>query len=388
MPAFSTFVRSIPPDLLQLYFTKTLPTALPEFSWLGERPDVARRLIAEAAGWSQSWLARIDADAERIWEMTDEIGQNALHICASERELLDTLPGRHARAMHVFLSEQAVFRRAEAMRLADERRYGRIWIGFESERGVEVPRDGPTLEAFRAALKQRLEATKAHVEVYDRSRPVFDADPTPLVQVNVYNEGRPDEEWSFTDDNLDRRMRRPVVEAAITYAPKTGIIEAVSHDPERRFELVRLFASHVLRTKLGEKLKRRRLYNLEPLRSVHRFPFNPEDGIESVRLVLLRLLPLDGPANRVTLEVGQDGPQDIWTAAERWFGLNNPLRRGWRVTQARLAIRFLPGSIGQPPSTLWVTITMPRGCNLKDRTEAERMVGERYLREWQLLNDL
>jgi hypothetical protein len=31
---------------------------------------------------------------------------------------------------------------------------------------------------------------------------------------------------------------------------------------------------------------------------------------------------------------------------------------------------------------------MPHGCDLKDRTERERIVGEKYLQRWKLLKDV
>jgi hypothetical protein len=33
-------------------------------------------------------------------------------------------------------------------------------------------------------------------------------------------------------------------------------------------------------------------------------------------------------------------------------------------------------------------ISMPQGCDLKDRTERERLIGEKYLRKWRLLRDV
>jgi hypothetical protein len=30
---------------------------------------------------------------------------------------------------------------------------------------------------------------------------------------------------------------------------------------------------------------------------------------------------------------------------------------------------------------------MPQGCNLKDRTEHERLIGERYLKRWGFLRE-
>ena len=73
-------------------------------------------------------------------------------------------------------------------------------------------------------------------------------------------------------------------------------------------------------------------------------------------------------------------------AADR-FGTGNPLGGGWVVTQAKLAIKFHPKGDARRGRTLPLTITYPHGCNLKDQTEREQMIGEKYLRRWGILVD-
>jgi hypothetical protein len=64
--------------------------------------------------------------------------------------------------------------------------------------------------------------------------------------------------------------------------------------------------------------------------------------MSSVRVGLLRLMPLDAPGERVTLECLRDAEGSIWQMAEKRFGDADLLRGGWIVTQARLRIRFHP----------------------------------------------
>ena len=47
----------------------------------------------------------------------------------------------------------------------------------------------------------------------------------------------------------------------------------------------------------------------------------------------------------------------------------------------------LSDSLSRRGRTLPLTITMPHGCNLKDQTEREQLIGEKYLREWGILRD-
>ena len=74
-------------------------------------------------------------------------------------------------------------------------------------------------------------------------------------------------------------------------------------------------------------------------------------------------------------------------AAER-FGPGDPLAGGWIATQTKLTIKFHPKAGARRGRTLPLTITMPHGCNLKDQTEEEQLIGEKYLRRWGILRDV
>jgi len=60
--------------------------------------------------------------------------------------------------------------------------------------------------------------------------------------------------------------------------------------------------------------------------------------------------------------------------ADEEFGATNPLRRGWVITQAKLAIKFHPKGDARRGRSLTLAVTMPHGCNLKDQTEQEQLI--------------
>jgi hypothetical protein len=204
----------------------------------------------------------------------------------------------------------------------------------------------------------------------------------------VYREGRPDDFLEFVNGALDRRPRRPVFEAAITYEPATGVIEVVAKERESREDMVRLFARDLLAAEFRQERLPLRKFDLRMLRQPFAFPTDPGDGIESVRVNHLRVMPVDAPGERVTLECMRQATQSIWQMAHERFGGSNPLLVGWLVTQAKLTIRFHPEPGSRRGRTLPLTITMPHGCDLKDRTERERMIGDKYLRRWGILRDV
>ena len=144
----------------------------------------------------------------------------------------------------------------------------------------------------------------------------------------------------------------------------------------------------LLGTEFQDKRIPLRKYDLSVLLHPFSFPTDPEDGIESVRVNQLRLMPIDSAAERVTLECTRQSNVTIWDMARQRFHAANPLSGGWVLTQAKLTIRFHPDAGSRRGRTLPLTITMPHGCDLKDRTERERIVGNKYLRKWGILGDV
>lgn len=388
MSAFSTFLRSTPPALLRRYFDHTGGPLPPDLNWGAQQPELTRQLAQAVVAWEPGLRFRTYASAERISEMTDEAGQTALFGVVADRAGLDALGNGHARAVWVFLDDPAGFRRAEETRYTDEKRNSRIWDGFRGEPGRDILRDGGPRADFEAAIKERFESPNVHIDVYDRTRPVFEAAPSDLVQVVIYREGRLDDELAFVGGTLDRRPRRPVLEAAITYEPSTGVTEVVAADRQARIDLLRLFARHLQGVEFREERIGLRLYDLRPLMRRHPFPVDAADGIEEVRVVLLRLVPLGSQGKRLTLECARTLPTDIWAMAHEQFGAGNPFLGGWFITQAKLVIRLRPGPHGRTARVLPLNISYPRGCDLRDRGRAERMIGEKYLQRWGLIVDV
>jgi hypothetical protein len=131
-----------------------------------------------------------------------------------------------------------------------------------------------------------------------------------------------------------------------------------------------------------------RAFRLDMLLRPFEFGTDPEDGIEAVRVNHVRLMPIDTVGERVVIECLRGATNTIWTMAEERFGETNPLLGAWIITQAKLTIRFHPEQGSRRGKTVPVTISMPSGCDLKDRTERERLIGDKYLRRWGIVRDV
>lgn len=383
------FLGSTPAGALRSYFSELNIDLPPTIPWSGKTRTLGSALAAAVEALPEPQRAGVVADAQRVVEMADEPGEAALYSCVDEniRGVLDHLANRHERALHVFKHVTHLFQRAEQVRHADMYRRGRSWSGYVGGTGGIVSRDPERLKSFKLAVAECLRSRLVEAEVYDRTR-VEQQNDVELVQVTIYSQGRPETRLAFVRGMLDRVPDHRVLEASLTYSPGDGVIEVVAKDREMREPLVRLLAEHLLGMPIsGEKVTLRR-YRLDGLCSRFDFPTDPEDNIEDVRLLQLRLMPLEGSGERITLECLRDAPHSIWKMADERFGQHNPLAGGYTVTQARLSVRFFAQLGGRGARTLTVQITMPQGCDLKDRDGRQRLVGEKYLARWGLVQSL
>jgi hypothetical protein len=130
MASVATFIRNTPTATLRAYFEQTGIVLPPAVNWSAPLTDVVRPLVRAVDEMDEVSRARVLNDAERVSAMADEAGQTALFGVAQDRDALDTLENRYARALWMFLNDPDAFRHAEEVRFTDERRRGRMWDGF------------------------------------------------------------------------------------------------------------------------------------------------------------------------------------------------------------------------------------------------------------------
>jgi len=388
MPSVARFIRNTPAASLRTYFEQAGIDIPIEIDWDGPGRDVVRPLLQLVEEMDETALARVMNDAERVTKMADEAGQNALFGVVGDRTTLDDLGNAHDRALWMFLNDPTGFLHAEEARFTDERRRGRMWDGFIGEPNGVLSRNAGAVAAFEAAIQKRFASNNVDIDIFDRQRPTFAGEDCELVQIVVYREGLPDDDLAFDEHGkLIRRPRRPVFEAAMTYEHETGVIEVVANDRESREDMVRFLTRDLLGIEFRQERLPFRQYDLSVLQRPFDFPTDPSDGVAGVEVRLLRLMPIDSVGERVTLECLRKADRSIWDMAHDRFGGADPLLGGWVATQAKLAIRFHPTGGSRRVRTLPLTITMPHGCNLKDQTEREQLIGEKYLRRWGIVRD-
>jgi hypothetical protein len=386
MGAIPKLVRNAPRERLQEFLDAQECPLRERLRSFGPEDDYAGPLLKAVDELSDEEHARLTVNAERIDQMATEAGRTALLSVVDEQLLVMELENDHDRSLWVFLNEPQSFRRAEETRYTDERRHGRMWSGYAGPKHLKP--DGGALQAFQSKALKLVGSLGAYCEIYRRTRPNFDKPDSELYQVTLYYDDLPDTYLEFEEERLVRRHRRPVVEASVTYEPATGVIEVVSSGGKFRDELARTFADTILAQAIGTDRIALRRFALTRLLRPFDFPFDAADRIESVKVVSLRLQRLNAEARRIILECPRRAPGSIWDHAKEELKEEDLKTAGYVATQAKLSVKFLPEPGTRRGKTLTVTITVPNGCDLKGRTERERLIGGKYLKCWGLMEEI
>ena len=162
----------------------------------------------------------------------------------------------------------------------------------------------------------------------------------------------------------------------------------VASKQERRDTIAKAFTEDLLKLPVtADKVPLRR-FDLMPLMENKPLDWDLEDGIESVQLVLVKVKDLAGEG-RVQIEVPAKSNMALHEYAREHFGEQNPLLSGgFAPVQANINIRFHPENGHGRGKVLPVKISMPNGCDLRSRTDKERLIGEKYLKRWGLLEEV
>ena len=352
--------------------------------WETPTEQIAERFLRALDRLSDGDRDRLIADAERIWTMADEPGQAALLALFDYRERLLGIEGAHARAHWLYVQSREAFRRAEEIRYADENREAvRLWDGFVGPRLMDIRSDRETDQQFRAQLRNILKSDRIFLEPLTRMRGHADEPTRRIQQVAIYNEGLPSDDLQFHGEEIVPFTRRPVIETVIVYEPDSGTIEVIGSVKKLRERLARTFAETKLGVAIpGERLPPRR-FDLTPLLDPgHILAFDPRDGIARVKHTMLMLSNWDnGLTHRFEIPF-ENSETTLHEALAAQYGACNPILSSLRPVCARIDVRFQPLPGQRTGKKVSVTITGTNKCNIRGKTAQERLILERYLRDW------
>ena len=383
----SKFIKNIPVESLKIYFTSVHNVLAEEVDWASDIKSVKKSLLSKAEGVTGDMLAVFMSDSERVNALTDELGQNILKHFVRDDELDEyyQLENEFDRVLWMYLKDAGRFLQAEDCWYTDTKRQGRMWEAFVGPEDLKISNDEDHLASFKNKLMERFRAVgNIKVDVYERTRSENEGVEVEVIQIMVYREDLPSTQLAFENENLISKIVRPVKEVALTYEPKNGHIEIIAEGKEHRKAITRIFSETLLQTSIeGDKIPLKQ-YDIQSLLKQRALSFDPADGIESVRVTMLKVARPDSN-NSVTLDVATKEERSIYDVSKEYFGDNDPLQSGFRLKQVRISIKFMPDHESRRGKILHVKIREPNGCDLKSKSQKENLIGKNYLEQWELV---
>ena len=386
----ASFIRRASPSLLRQYLAKKDIAVGEQVDWDTPPTKLREALIAWLAEQSRQVRAAVALDWERVSELSDELGQNAiLRAFRDDRDEITrqfkSLKGGRDRALWLFLNKPRDFERAEEIAFARYYRNNkRHWDGFVGPLRATVADHSDRKSAFGDAVCSHyttVDGSGDHIEVE-----IFQHVDCEAWQVTMYLSALPQVDLEFESGKLTPRERQLANEGAILYDPADGAIDIVAPGGSRsRMALAALFAQHLLQTDEPLKSIALRTYDLSTLRRPRDFEVDEMDRIHHVEVRMLRLEPIDDGGGRLTVETTPGQTASLFQRLGDWMGGETAAPDGFDVTRARLSVCFMAARGTRPGRRCTFEIAEPNGCTLKDHKSTERLILEKYLERWNLL---
>jgi hypothetical protein len=379
--SLKTFLRNTPNDLLRRYF-ETLRVG-PEMGWQELKDtsiDAIYGVIDEA---SEVLRAQIGRDFQDIHGMANEGGTKTLidegldrHHRVDLRETFEPMGSHTEKAFWAFLEHPDVFEVAKRFRHADK--LGR-WRKRKDLPDAEPGIDDETTQVLASAissyyLDKEGRVRGCHADHYARDNRLYW-----FVYPEDYAEGR-----LVYDDKHELRLetQRPAFEIIFVYDTEERSLDINAKGPKRTIEALQgMFCNIVLGVPSYLPDRTDVVYQLDGLLSPT-FPFRlePADGVEEVRVKLLRLELVGAGRPRITLEIDAHSGDDALYQLLNDVIASTEIRRDMiRVTKASLRLKFRPDNGSRAP-TLTFDVSHPNSCSLK--YEPRHEIAKKLLKRW------
>lgn len=387
MPFVRNFIRHCSTNGLKEYFAHN-HIGFNDIDWSKDRTSVTTSILQSLNCLPVRQQEKLRVDAERIQQMSDEVGQAALLSVLNDHTAFGQLSSAVDRSRWAYLYEPELFNHAEDIRYTDQYRHSRCWSGYQLTAGLNPTVGTLALASFKDCVKQRLNlADRITVELFERRMPDEEGIDQDALQIMVYQEELPNTYLEFgVDGMLTSRVRRPVTEQAITYCQVTGVIEVVAAKHVQRERLARAFVECCLSDAEADIVQLRE-YQLSVLMHPCSFPTDPEDGIESVEVVMIKLQD-EQRQGRLTVEVPRRSRRSLYDYLRDECRVNLLTIGRFFLVEAKLSIRFQPRTGSNRKQVLNIKLGLPNRCDLRSRTERERLIGEKYLQRWGLIREV
>ncbi len=359
-----------------------------DFNWQNDSRKYHSQLFNSIWNAHEDHKSTLFELIERIHEMVDELGQAALHAEVGSNDTFLSLKSEHARCLWVLQHHPDKFHKAEYCASLDYKRKSREWSTFVAPKGREVHDSKEHLEEFeQLALKHLDISKKIKVELFSRTKTDHRSNELKIFQLVAYHDGLHKSVQTFEKEDVVTKFLSSVNEFSISYEPESGIIEVTSNYKDNRAQLAKTFANVFLKTEEDvDEIKIKR-FDLSKLKMPYDFmkDVDATDLIDEVKVTMIKLA-IRGDKGSTVLSAPFTHQSTIYEYAAKYLSTSNPLHNPiFEVKKVKLSIKFKSTDKKPRGELLHVTITNPNGCDLKDRSERQKMIGNKYLERWELM---
>ena len=111
----------------------------------------------------------------------------------------------------------------------------------------------------------------------------------------------------------------------------------------------------------------------------------PQDNLEMIRLRRLKLLPPDKTGSELVINTPSHvRVGNAKSICHEWFRDMNPIKHGFDVVGATISFHFHASINRKTGRTLHCDLSCPSSSNLKNFSEKDRALIERYIDKWGL----
>jgi len=385
------FIRHTPEeDLKNFLIDNDIIEVSDNFKWDGKNRKYHENLFGFIWNCEDSKKQNLFDTIERVHGMIDEPGQNALRCVVGGDEIFLDQKSDHARGLWVYTNHPEKFKTAEYFSSYDNKRKSKEWNAFVGPENREIDKSEENIAKFKNLVLEHFNISKKlQIEFNSRSKEDKDGNEFEICSLMAFHDDLPKSIQAFDQDKVVTKYFSPAKDFSISYDPTSGLIEVISNSKDNRAFLAKKFANIFLKTEDDKFEIRLKKYNISKFKSYQDLmkDVDIKDGIQDIKVTLIQLSPINGKGSNI-LQSGFLDHEDIYEKSRKWFGNNNPLTGSFEIKKIRFSIKFKPDTKNPRGKLIHVNITDPNGCDLKDRTEKEKIIGDRYLEKWGIVEKI
>jgi hypothetical protein len=388
--AIVELIEHAPVTLLKEYFANQ--SFAKEIDWNGNNKKILTAIVKVIGKMNDHDQEPLLIEAERLHLLTDELGQNTLDSLFYENKEFLKIKNAYHKSLWAFMYDNINFKRAEMIHYTEKYLKNSISDGYLAPQGIDITCDPEQIMLFEEEVgKFFMEAEDHKVDIFNRYIVDNMKQLVKVFQVIIYlrRASEPHLEFSGDDDQriLISKFIYPIENISITYEPNGGQLNIrFKGDDESKKEIVKIFAKTLLQLPSDAATVTLKRYIIDKFLKPYELITDPEDGIESVKVVSIMLQPFGYDAI-INVQCSPDRNELINEVAQEFFK-RFPLCDHFIATGVIILINLFSDRTNERNEILSVEITYPNGCKINSQTPQERLLVENYLQRWGLIEEV